>query len=40
MFDITLADGTPYRESDRVKPGDSIVTGGDGSWAFGNVDLL
>ena len=26
MFDITLADGTPYRESDRVKPGDSIVT--------------
>lgn len=26
MFDITLADGTPFRESDRVRPGDSVVT--------------
>lgn len=26
MFDITLADGTPFQESARVKPGDSIVT--------------
>lgn len=25
MFDITLSDGTPFRESDRVKPGDDIV---------------
>lgn len=26
MFDITLADGTPFHESNRVKPGDQIVT--------------
>lgn len=26
MFDITLADGTPYNESDKVQPGDKIVT--------------
>lgn len=26
MFDITLADGTPFFESARVKPGDAIVT--------------
>ena len=26
MFDITLADGTPYRESDKVQPGKEIVT--------------
>lgn len=25
MFDITLSDGTPFRESDRVKAGDDIV---------------
>ena len=32
MFDITLADGTPYRESDRVKPGGRCD--GGMSWAF------
>ncbi|MDY5483963.1 MAG: carbon-nitrogen hydrolase family protein [Clostridium sp.] len=26
MFDITLADGTPFKESDKVRPGDEIVT--------------
>ena len=26
MFDITLADGTPFNESDKVIPGDDIVT--------------
>lgn len=26
MFDITLADGTPFNESDRVEPGTEIVT--------------
>lgn len=26
MFDITLADGTPYRESDKVQSGSEIVT--------------
>lgn len=26
MFDITLADGTPYKESDKVQPGSEIVT--------------
>lgn len=26
MFDITLADGTPYKESDKVQPGKEIVT--------------
>lgn len=26
MFDITLADGTPFNESDKVKPGEEIVT--------------
>lgn len=26
MFDITLADGTPFNESDKVRPGDGIVT--------------
>ncbi len=26
MFDITLADGTPYKESDKVQPGREIVT--------------
>lgn len=26
MFDIILADGTPFNESDKVTPGDSIVT--------------
>lgn len=25
MFDITLADGTPFHESDRVRPGEEIV---------------
>ena len=35
MFDITLADGTPFRESDRVKPGDTIVTAGTELGVFG-----
>ena len=26
MFDITLADGTPFLESDKVRPGSEIVT--------------
>lgn len=26
MFDITLADGTPFNESDKVRPGEKIVT--------------
>lgn len=26
MFDITLADGTPFNESDKVQPGSDIVT--------------
>ncbi|MEG2428738.1 MAG: carbon-nitrogen hydrolase family protein [Clostridium sp.] len=26
MFDITLADGTPFNESDKVRPGQEIVT--------------
>ena len=26
MFDITLADGTPFRESDRVEGGNEITT--------------
>ena len=35
MFDITLTDGTPFRESDRVKPGDTIVTAGTELGVFG-----
>ena len=35
MFDITLADGTPFRESDRVKPGDTIVTAETELGVFG-----
>ena len=35
MFDITLADGTPFRESDRVKPGDAVVTAETELGVFG-----
>ena len=35
MFDITLADGTPFRESDRIKPGDAVVTAETELGVFG-----
>lgn len=34
-FDITLADGRPFRESDRIRPGDTVVTAETELGCFG-----
>ena len=34
-FDITLADGRPFRESDRIRPGDAVVTAETELGCFG-----